>query len=172
MQWMIDTAHTTAAFKVRHMGISNVRGSFSNVTGMVETDDAGRLVAVRATIPVDTVSTGNADRDGHLKSPDFFDAAQFPVIEFVSTSVAPAAEGYAVQGDLTLHGVTRSVTLNIEVSAPVTDPMSGKQRLGGETTLDISRKDFGLTWNAAIEAGGVMVGDKVSITLEVEAVQG
>ncbi len=171
MNWTIDSAHTTAGFKVRHLGLTNVRGTFSGVSGTIETDDQGRPTSVKASIPVKTVNTGNADRDGHLQGADFFDAAAHPSIEFVSTSVTPSGDGYDIQGHLTMHGVTKPVTLKAEVSAPVTDPFSQARKIGGEATIDISRKDFGLTWNAALETGGVMVADKVQIHLEVEAVQ-
>lgn len=171
MIWNIDTMHSTANFKVRHLGISNVRGSFSGLTGTIETDDAGKIQKVKASIPVGTVNTDNADRDNHLKAKDFFNVEEFPTMEFESTGVEPSSDGYAIHGNLTIHGVTRPVVFNTEVSAPVKDPMSGMQKMGGETSFDISRKDYGLTWNVAIEAGGVMLGDKVSVTLELQAVQ-
>lgn len=172
MNWTIDPAHTNAGFRVRHLGITNVRGSFSNVTGTIETDDQGVPTSVHASIPVSTVNTGNADRDAHLQSADFFDVAQFPNIEFVSTGVTATGGGeYAIAGNLTMHGVTHPVTLNAEVSAPTTDPFSGSKKIGAEASLELSRKDYGLTWNVALEAGGVMVSDKVVIHLEVEANQ-
>lgn len=171
MNWNIDPAHTTASFKVRHLGITNVRGSFSGVTGTAQTDEHGALQSLHVLIPVSTVSTGNADRDGHLQSADFFDAAQHPNIEFSSTHIAPAAGGYSIQGNLSMHGVTQPITFQAEVSGPAADPFSGQQKLGGEASLELSRKDYGLTWNVAVEAGGVLVSDKVTIHLEVEAVQ-
>lgn len=172
MNWNIDTAHTTAGFKIRHLGITNVRGTFSGVTGSIITDDQGRPTSVQASIPADTVNTGVADRDNHLKSPDFFDVASHPTLEFVSTSVTPTGDGeYDIHGNLTMHGVTQPVTLKAEVTAPATDPFSGAKKIGGEANLEISRKEFGLTWNVALEAGGVLVADKVSIHLEIEAVQ-
>ncbi len=171
MKWNIDTAHSSAGFKVRHLGISNVRGEFSSVTGTVTTDESGQLTGIQASIPVASVNTGNEARDEHLRGADFFDAAQFPTIEFVGTSMTPSRSGHTVTGDLTMHGVTRSITFQAEVSEPVTDPVSGKHKLGGEASLTLSRKDYGLTWNAAIETGGVMVSDEVHITLELQAVE-
>lgn len=172
MNWNIDPAHTTAGFKVRHLGITNVRGSFKDVSGTIETDDQGQPISVKASIPVDTVNTGVTDRDAHLRSADFFDVAQFPTIEFVSTGVTAKGNGeYAIAGNLTMHGVTHPVVLNAEISAPATDPMSGGKKIGGEANLEINRKDYGLNWNVALEAGGFMVSDKVVIHLEVEANQ-
>ncbi|GAA5502414.1 protein YceI [Deinococcus xinjiangensis] len=172
MQWNIDPAHTNATFKIRHLGISNVRGSIKDVTGTIETDDAGQPTSVRASLPVSTIDTGSADRDNHLKSADFFDAAQFPNIEFVSTGITKKGDGeYAIAGNLTMHGVTRPVTLDAEISPPATDPFSGTQKIGGEAEVKLNRKDFGLEWNVALEAGGVLVGDTVTIRLEVQAAQ-
>lgn len=172
MIWNIDTAHTTAAFKIRHMGISNVRGSFSGIAGTIETDELGRAIAIKASIPVETINTGNTDRDNHLKAADFFDVAQFPTIDFASTTVTPSNDGYTVEGQLTMHGVSKAIRFETEAGAPATDPFSNKKKLGGDATLELSRKDYGLTWNAPIEAGGVMVGDKVTIQLDVQAVEG
>lgn len=171
MHWNIDPAHTTASFKVRHLGITNVRGTFSDITGTAQTDEQGQLQSLHVLIPTATVNTGNTDRDAHLQSADFFDAAQFPNMEFTSTSITPGTDGYSIQGNLTIHGVTQPITFQAEVNGPAADPFSGVQKLGGEASLDISRKEYGLTWNAPIEAGGVLVSDKVTIQLEVEAVQ-
>ena len=171
--WKIDPAHSAAEFKVKHMMISNVKGKFTGLDGVLTLDPAGHaLSAVEATIPVATISTGDGQRDAHLKSADFFDAEKFPVFSFKSTAVRKVAEGeLAVTGDLTLHGVTRSVTFAVEgPSEPGKDPW-GNVRVGLSATAKISRKDFGLTWNAALETGGVMVGDDVAITLDVEFIQ-
>lgn len=171
MNWNIDPAHTTASFKVRHLGLTTVRGTFSGITGSAQTDDQNHLHSLHVQIPTATVNTGNADRDAHLQSADFFDAAQFPNLEFTSTSITRSGDGYTIQGNLTIHGVTRPVTFQAEVNGPATDPFSGTPKLGGEASLELSRKDYGLTWNVAVEAGGVLVSDKVTIHLEVEAVQ-
>ena len=171
MNWNIDPAHTTASFKVRHLGITNVRGTFSNISGTAQTDEQGQLQSLHVLIPTATVNTGNTDRDTHLQSADFFDAAQFPNMEFTSTSITRSADGYSIQGNLSIHGVTQPVTFQAEVNGPAADPFSGTPKLGGEASLELSRKDYGLTWNVAVEAGGVLVSDKVTIHLEVEAVQ-
>lgn len=171
MHWNIDPAHTTASFKVRHLGITNVRGTFSDISGSAQTNDQGQLESLHVLIPVNTVNTGNADRDAHLQSPDFFNAPQHPNLEFTSTSITPSGEGYTVQGHLTINGVTQPISFQAEVNGPVKDPFSGQQKLGGEATLELNRKDYGLTWNVAVETGGLLVSDKVSIRLEVEAVE-
>ncbi|WP_424949698.1 YceI family protein [Deinococcus sp.] len=173
MNWNIDPAHTTASFTVRHLAITNVRGSFSNVSGSITTDDAGRPTQITASIPVDTITTGQPDRDGHLKSPDFFNATDHSHITFEGGDVKDIGGGeYDIGGTLTMHGESRPVTLRTEVSAPVTDPMSGGRKIGAEATVQLSRKDFGLTWNVALEAGGVMVSDTVKVHLEIQAAQG
>lgn len=171
--WKIDPAHSSAEFKVKHLMISNVKGKFSGLDGVLTLDSAGHtLSAVEASIPVATVSTGDDQRDAHLKSADFFDAEKFPAFNFKSTAVRKVAEGeLSVTGDLTIHGVTRPVTFAVEgPSEPAKDPW-GNVRVGLSATAKISRKDFGLTWNAALETGGVMVGDEVTITLDVEFIQ-
>jgi polyisoprenoid-binding protein YceI len=172
--WKIDPAHSIAEFKVKHMMISNVKGSFSGLSGMLtEHKTDSTLSAVEASIPVATVNTGEAQRDGHLKSAEFFDAEKFPNMTFKSTAVKQTGEGeYSVTGDLTVHGVTKPVTFKVEgPSAPGKDPW-GNTRIGLSATTKINRKDFGLNWNAALEAGGFLVGDEVTITLDVEFIQG
>jgi polyisoprenoid-binding protein YceI len=171
--WNLDPAHTAAEFKVKHMMISNVKGKFSGVSGALQLD-AGDITrsSVEASIPVDTVNTGDAQRDGHLKSPEFFDAEKFPVMTFKSTSIKRTGEGeLAVTGDLTLRGVTKSVTFAVEgPTAPAKDPW-GNLRMGLSANAKINRKDFGLTWNSALETGGVLVGDEVAITLDAEFIK-
>lgn len=167
--YQIDSAHSGAAFSVRHMMVTNVSGRFSNLKGSVVIDEKTPANSkVEAVIDVSTVNTNESKRDGHLKSPDFFDVAKFPTMTFKSTKVYKSGEVTKVEGNLTLHGVTKPVTLTLsEVSAEVKHPMGGFLR-GATATTKISRKDFGLTWNTALEAGGVAVGDEVSITLEIE----
>jgi polyisoprenoid-binding protein YceI len=170
MTYNIDPQHSAAQFKVRHMMIANVKGEFDKVSGTVEFDPANLAVSkVEATIDVGSISTRETDRDNHLKSPDFLDAAKFPTITFKSTSVAAAGGGeYKVTGDLTIHGVTKSVVLAVEsISDEVKDPW-GFQRRGATAATRINRSDFGLTFNMVLEAGGVMVGEHVDITLDVE----
>ncbi len=170
--WKLDPAHSSAEFKVRHMMISNVKGSFSGLTGTLteHTTDA-TLSSVEASVDVNTVSTGDPQRDGHLKAADFFDVEKFPTMSFKSTKVKPNGDSYDVTGDLTIHGVTREQTFAVEgPTTPTKDPW-GNTRIGLSATTKINRKDFDLSWNAALEAGGVLIGDAVSITLEVEFIK-
>lgn len=171
--YTIDPAHSSAHFKVRHMMIANVRGEFSKITGTA-TLDAGNPGAsnVSADIEVNSINTREKDRDQHLKSADFLDATNYPTIHFQSKKVETEGPGaYKVTGDLTVHGVTREVILQVEgPTAEVKDPW-GYTRRGAEAITKISRKDFGLTWNQALETGGVLVGDEVEISLEVELVK-
>ena len=168
--WKIDPAHSSADFKVKHMMISNVKGSFSGITGTLQEDtaDATRS-SVEASIDIATISTGDPQRDAHLKSPDFFHQEQYPTMDFKSTKVEKKGEGeYRVTGDLTLHGQTKPVTFEVEgPSAPGKDPW-GNTRIGLSATTKINRKDFGLSWNAALETGGILVGEDVQISLEVQ----
>jgi polyisoprenoid-binding protein YceI len=171
--WNIDPAHSAAEFKVKHMMISNVKGSFSGLSGVLsEHASDATLSSVQAAIPVATINTGDAQRDGHLKSADFFDAEKFPTLNFKSSKVVRKGEAeYEVTGDLTIRGVTKPVTFAVEgPSAPGKDPW-GNTRIGLSATAKINRKDFGLTWNAALETGGFLVGDDVSITLDVQFIK-
>jgi polyisoprenoid-binding protein YceI len=171
--WNLDPAHSTAEFKVRHMMISWVKGKFTGLTGVLtlhETDHT--LHEVDANIDVSTIDTGAGDRDGHLKSADFFNAEQFPNLAFKSTAVQSTGKGeFSVTGDFTMHGVTKPVTFAVEeFSEPVKDPW-GNQRIGLIATTKVNRKDFDLGWNAALETGGVLVGEDVTITLNIEFVK-
>jgi polyisoprenoid-binding protein YceI len=171
--WNLDPAHSAAEFKVKHMMISNVKGSFRALSGVLNLDEADVTgSSVEAFLPVATLSTGDEQRDGHLKSADFFDAEKFPTITFKSNEVKRTGEGeYAVTGDLTLRGVTKPVTFAVEgPSAPGKDPW-GNLRIGLSATTRINRKEFGLTWNSALEAGGVLVGDEVGLTLDVQFIK-
>ena len=171
--WKIDPAHSSAEFKVKHMMISNVKGSFSGLSGaLTEHTTDSTLSSVEASIPVTTISTGDAQRDGHLKSAEFFDADKYPTLNFKSTKVVKKGEAeYEVTGDLTVHGVTKPVKFAVEgPSAPGKDPW-GNTRIGLSATTKINRKDFGLEWNAALETGGFLVGDDVTITLEVQFIK-
>ena len=172
--WNLDPVHSTAEFKVRHMMITNVKGQFRDVSGALSIDEGDITRSrVEASIDASTIDTRNADRDAHLKSADFFDVEHFPKLSFVSTRVTRTGDGeLSVEGDLTLRGVTRTVVFAIEgPTAAARDPW-GNTRIGLSATTKINRRDFGLTWNAALEAGGVLVGDEVTITLEVQAIQG
>ena len=171
--WKLDPAHSAAEFKVKHMMISNVKGKLTGLSGVLNEDSANTAnSSVEAAIDVSTLSTGDAQRDGHLKSGDFFDAEKYPTMTFKSTSVKKTGEDeYAVTGDLTMHGVTKPVTFAVEgPSAPGKDPW-GNTRIGLSATTKINRKDFGLTWNSALETGGVLVGEDVHITLDVQFIK-
>jgi polyisoprenoid-binding protein YceI len=171
--WKIDPAHSAAEFKVKHMMISNVKGTFTGISGtLTEHAVDASLSSVEASVDVATLSTSDAQRDGHLKSADFFDAEKYPALTFKSTLVTRKGEGeYAVTGDLTVHGVTRPVTFAVEgPSAPGKDPW-GNTRIGLSATTKINRKDFGLVWNSALETGGVLVGEEVAITLDVQFIK-
>ncbi len=170
--WNIDPAHSAAEFKVKHMMISNVKGSFSGLSGMLtEHLSDSTLSSIEASVPVATITTGDAKRDAHLKSADFFDAEKYPALNFKSTKVVHKGDAYEVTGDLTIHGVTKPVTFAIDgPSAPAKDPW-GNTRIGLSATTKINRKDFGLNWNASLEAGGFLVGDEVAITLDVQFIK-
>jgi polyisoprenoid-binding protein YceI len=166
----IDPTHSSAHFSVRHLMISNVKGEFTKVSGTVTFDpDDPKASKVEATIDVNSMHTRDEQRDGHLKSPEFFDAANFPEIKFVSTSAVPdGTHEYLVKGNLTIHGVTKEVELHVEGPTPeVKDPW-GNLKAGAAATGKIDRRDFGLAWNSALEGGGVVMGDEVKINLEVE----
>jgi polyisoprenoid-binding protein YceI len=171
--WNIDPAHSGAEFKVKHMMISNVKGKFSGLSGVLKLDETNYARStVEASIPVSTVNTGDEKRDGHLVSADFFDAEKFPAMTFKSTRIESVGGGdYEVTGDLTIHGVTKPVVLKLEdVSEPSKDPW-GNHRIGLSGTTRINRKDFELGWNAALETGGVLVGEEVTITHDVEFIK-
>lgn len=171
--WKLDPAHSGAEFKVKHMMISNVKGSFTGLTGTLTEDknDPTRST-VEAAIDIATLNTGDAQRDAHLKGADFFNHEQHPQMAFKSTRVEKKADDeYTVTGDLTLHGATKPVTFKVEgPSTPTKDPW-GNTRIGLSATAKINRKDFGLSWNAALETGGVLVGEDVQITIDAEFIQ-
>jgi polyisoprenoid-binding protein YceI len=171
--WNIDPAHSAAEFKVRHMMISYVKGEFSGVSGVLKLDESNySRSTVDASIPAATLRSGNDDRDGHVKAADFLDVEQFPFMTFKSTNIRhTGGNDYAVAGDLTIRGVSKSVTLTVEdVSKPVTDPW-GNARMGLSASAKINRKDFGLLWDTPLESGGVVLGDEVTITLDVEFIK-
>jgi polyisoprenoid-binding protein YceI len=171
--WNIDTAHSSAQFSVRHMMVETVRGEFASTKGTVRWDGKDLATAVvEATIDASTISTREPKRDAHLKSADFFDVEKFPTLMFRSTRVEPVAPGkLRMTGSLTMHGVTRPVVFDVEGPTQAIKDNRGNQRVGASATATISRKDFGLTWNAALEAGGVVVSDEVKITLDVALMQ-
>lgn len=170
--WNIDPDHSSVAFKVRHLMVSNVKGSFGKVAGVVNVDDKEITKStVTATIDTKSLDTGVAKRDTHLKSPDFLDVEKYPTMTFVSTKITSSGKNLRVQGDLTLHGVTRPVVLEVEgPTGEIKDPM-GNLRRGASASTKINRKDFGIVWNKVLEAGGVAVGDEVVINIEVELIK-
>ncbi|MEE8409422.1 MAG: YceI family protein [Myxococcota bacterium] len=171
--WNIDSAHASAQFSVRHMMVTNVRGELTNVTGTLELDDKNITKStIQIEIDAATIDTRNEKRDGHLKSPEFLDVAKFPKITFKSTKIRKAGKGkLKVTGNLTIRGVTKSVILDVEgPTAEVKAPWGAVVR-GLHATTTIKRKEFGLTWNKALEAGGILVGEEVKITLDIELVK-
>jgi polyisoprenoid-binding protein YceI len=172
-QWTVDASHSNASFSVRHMMITNVRGEFQKLEGTVSWDPANpEATQIEATIDVASINTRDPQRDGHLKSGDFLDVEKFPKLTFKSKSVkAKGKEHLHVTGDLTIHGVTKEVVLEVEgPSAPSSDPF-GNTRVGATATTKIKRDDFGLVWNAALETGGVLVGNDVSITIDISLIK-
>jgi len=171
--WNIDPAHSVTEFKVKHMMISNVKGHFPKVSGVLSLDEADVTKSqIEASIDAASINTREEQRDAHLKSADFFHVEQHPTLMFRSTKILQKDDGeLAVTGDLTIRGVTRSVTFAVEgPTAPAKDPW-GNTRIAVSGTTKINRKDFGLTWNAALETGGILVGDEVTITLDVQFVK-
>lgn len=171
-QWKIDPAHSDALFSVQHLAIANVHGSFSKVTGTATIDDKDLTKSsIDATIDTTTVDTQNAQRDTHLKSPDFFDVAKYPTMHFVSTKIVNNNGNWQVYGNLTMHGVTKPVVLNMD--APTKEQLDpwGKMRRGFTATTTLNRRDFGLVWGGTLKSGDAVVADNVKITLEVELVK-
>lgn len=171
--WKLDPTHSAAEFKVKHMMISNVKGKFSGLSGELKLDETDYThSAVEATVPVATLATGDEQRDGHVKGADFFDAEKFPAMTFKSTNIdSTGGADYEVTGDLTIHGVTKSIVLKVEdVSQPSKDPW-GNHRIGLSGSTKISRKEFGVSYNSVLETGGVLVGEEVTITLDVEFIR-
>ena len=170
--WELDPAHSHAQFKVRHMMISNVKGEFTKLSGSMKLD-TGDLTrsSVEVTADAASISTRDPQRDGHLKSPDFFDVEHYPAITFKSTKITRTDDGLELTGDLTIRGVTKPVTFAVDGPTTETKDPWGNIRRGVEATTAIDRQDFGLVWNSALETGGVMVGDKVHITVDAELVK-
>jgi polyisoprenoid-binding protein YceI len=166
--WDLDPSHSEIGFSVRHLMVSKVRGRFGKFEGEFVTAEDPLASRVTATIDLNSVITGDENRDTHLRSPDFFDVASNPVMTYRSTGVQPRAGGYVLDGELTLHGVTRPVPLELELNGFIESPMG--TRVGFSASGEISRKDFGIEFNMPLEGGGVVVGDKITISLEVEAV--
>ena len=167
--WTIDTVHSDVSFTVRHMMVSKVRGTFREFSGQIVTAADPTDSSVTAEIALGSIDTGNTQRDDHVRSADFFDVANHPTMSYRSTAITPTADGFAVEGELTLKGVTRSVPLALELNGFTADPYGGT-RVGFSATAQINRRDFGVDISLPMDGGGVVVGDKVSISLEIEAV--
>lgn len=168
-KWQIDQAHSTIGFEVKHMMVSKVKGQFTNYSADVEVDNLEDLTSAQIEITIDTTSitTNNEDRDNHLKSAEFFDIEQFPDIKFNSTNVTKDGDDYKVSGDLTIKDVTKPVVFDVEYGGKGTNPW-GVEVYGFEAETKIDREEFGLTWNAALETGGVLVGKDIKIKVELE----
>ncbi|WP_345980726.1 YceI family protein [Sulfurimonas sp. HSL3-2] len=165
--YKVDVDHSNVAFKVKHMMISNVKGEFKKFSGTFEYDEkTNSLKALQGIVDIDSISTDNAKRDAHLKSADFFDAAKYPTMSYVLERV----KGDTAYGKLTMHGITKEVKMELETSGTVVKDPWGNTRTGLSLSGKINRKDFGLNWNQVIEAGGVMVGDEVKMSIELEGI--
>jgi polyisoprenoid-binding protein YceI len=172
--WNLDPAHSVAEFKVRHMMISYVKGKFSGLSGVLKLDEADYTQStVEVSIPAASIKTVDEGLDAHLKEADFFHVEMFPTLTFKSTGIrSKSGRDYAVTGDLTIHGVTKSVVLAVDdLSEPSTDPW-GNQRIGLSGSTKVNRKDFGIVWNTTLDSGGLLVGEEVSITLDVQFIKG
>lgn len=171
-EYTIDSKHSSASFSVRHMMVSNVRGQFSKVAGTIVYDPANVAASrVEATIDVSTVDTREPKRDADLKTGEFFDVAKYPEMKFRSTKVWKEGAGLKMAGDLTLHGVTQPVVLDVDGPSPEVKHSSGAMMIGVSATTKISRKAFGLTWNRVLETGTIVVGDEVTVTIDLEALR-
>lgn len=171
-KWNIDAAHSSLQFSVRHMVITKVRGAFKVFNGTVELDGSEELTLTNADVVIDasSIDTAEPKRDEHLRSSDFLNVASYPTLTFQSRTIERRGQRYQVTGDLTLHGVTRSVSLDAEFQGQGKDPWGG-QRAAFSAKGSVNREDFGLTWNQVLEAGGVLVGTKIDLELEIQAVK-
>jgi polyisoprenoid-binding protein YceI len=171
--WNIDAVHSVAEFKVKHMMISNVKGQFTALSGVLNLDESDVTRShVEVTVEAASISTRESQRDTHLKSADFFDVEKHPTLTFRSTRISRTGDGELhVTGDLSIHGVTREVVFSVEGPTPPAKDPWGNTRIGASATTKINRKDYGLTWNAALETGGILVGDEVTLTLDVQFIK-
>jgi polyisoprenoid-binding protein YceI len=168
--WTIDPVHSEIGFSVRHLMLSKVRGRFTSFHGEFVTGADPLASSVEASVDLASIDTGSPDRDAHIRSADFFDVEQYPTMSYRSTGIRPNGDGFVVDGALSLHGVTKSVPLSLEVNGFETNTPMGDTRVGFSATTEIDRGDFGITFNAALESGGVMLANKVQVDLEIEAV--
>jgi len=168
--WTIDPAHTEVGFEVRHMMFAKVRGRFTDLEGTLRIAPAGEESSASVVIQAASIDTGQADRDKHLRSADFFDVEKFPELTFEGTGIRSTDGDLTLAGDLTIRDITRPVELKVEESGRGLDPW-GKERVGFTASVKIDRGDYGLTWNQALETGGILVGDEVKIVIELQAVE-
>ena len=169
--WKIDPAHTSVEFSVKHMMITTVKGRFTDVTGDVTVDESNPSAArAQVTINAASIDTREPQRDAHLRSGDFFDVEKFPTLTFRTTRIEGDTQNFKMTGDLTIHGVTRPIRLDVTHEGRAKDPWGG-ERVGYSATGRIKRSDYGLTWNAALETGGFLVGDEVKISLDIELIR-
>jgi polyisoprenoid-binding protein YceI len=170
LQWVLDNAHSEVSFSVRHMMFAKVRGNFKSWTGTLSLNpDNYSASSVKVDIAVSSIDTANEQRDGHLRSPDFFDVEKYPSITFVSTGVRNDGGKVLIDGELTIRDVTKSVTLHTEETGKGTDPW-GNTRIGFSGSAKVNRKEFGLSWNQALEAGGVLVGEDITVDIEIQVI--
>ena len=167
MKWVLDPAHSQVQFSVKHLGISTVRGTFDAFSGSID-EENGQATAVTVEIDVASLDTGNGQRDGHLKSPDFFDVENHPKATFSLTKFERSGDEVTATGDLTIRGTTKPVTLKGEIGGPAKDPW-GNQKVSATLETKIARKEWGLVWNVALEAGGVLVSDDVKLSIDIQA---
>ena len=167
--WAIDPAHSEVSFTVRHLMVSKVRGTFTGFTGSITVADDALASSVEATIDMASIDTRDAGRDAHLRSPDFFETDTYPTMTYRSVSVRPHGDDFVVEGELTLHGITRPVALDLELNGVSADPWGGT-RAGFSAETEINRKDFGVDITMPLDGGGVVVGDKIKVHLEIEAI--
>lgn len=168
--WTADVSHSSVNFSVRHLVVSKVRGRFQTFEATLQIAENPLESSVQATIDLASIDTGDDGRDNHVRSGDFFDIEQYPTMTFVSTGIRPDGDDYLLDGELTVKGVTKPVTLELEFNGIATDPWGGT-RAGFTAETEINRNDFGISYNAALEAGGVLIGEKLKVTIEIEAVK-
>jgi polyisoprenoid-binding protein YceI len=168
--WTVDTAHSHIGFVVRHLVVAKTRGTFGTFDGTITIAENPLESKVEATVQTASVSTNDEGRDAHLRNSDFFEAEKYPTFTFVSTGITPDGGDYKLAGDLTIKGVTKPVTFDLEFEGVVTDPW-GNTKAGFTAETEVNRKDWGLDYNAVLEAGGVLIGEKVKLTLEIEALK-
>lgn len=168
--WVIDPSHSRLGFEARHAVVTKVRGNFADFEGTIVVGDDLSSSSAKVSAKLDSINTGSADRDAHLKSADFFDVENTNELKFESTSIKADGDDFIVTGNLTIKGVTNEIELEVEATGTATDPF-GNVRAGFEGKGELSRKDFGLTWNVALEAGGVLVSDKIKLTLDISAIK-